>query len=176
MNFVKPKLLLCLALVLIGGLFGCSTTASNHPFGLPLRYHNAQNNFTFFLPASWRGYSALIQQWNGETYSPTADKLIVTGHGPIITFRHPQWQTNAPYQDLPVLVFTRAQWDLLHQGKLWPSLFAGGAMDELWHTQKFVFAMSSRYNAEDDVKGWKSAADIIKQNCAVNKMPHLYPE
>jgi hypothetical protein len=173
---MKPKLLLALALVLSSALTGCSTNAPNHPYGLPLRYRNARYDFTFFLPTSWRGYSALIQQWEGESYSPTADKLIVVGHGPMITFRHPQWHPNAPYQDIPVLVFTRAQWDLLHQGKLWPSLFAGGTMDELWHSQKFVFAMSSRYNAADDVKGWKSTGDIIKQNCAANKMPYLYPE
>src|SRR5207249_7061859 len=29
---------------------------------------------------------------------------------------------------------------------LWPSLFAGGIMDEIWHNRKYVFAMSSRYN------------------------------
>ena len=31
-------------------------SASRSP-GLPLRYYNAQYDFTFFLPANWRGHS-----------------------------------------------------------------------------------------------------------------------
>jgi hypothetical protein len=89
---------------------------------LPLRCHNAQYGLTFLLPTSWQGYSFLIQQWDGETYLSAADKLITVGHGLAITLRHPRWQASAPYQDIPILVFTRAQWDALHQGKLWPSL------------------------------------------------------
>ena len=49
-------------------------------------------------------------------------------------------------------------------------------MDELWHNQRFVFAMSSRYNAYDAVREWKKVAEIVEQNCAANKMVHLYPE
>ena len=94
----------------------------------------------------------------------------------MITLRHPQWQADAPYQDIPILVFTRAQWDELHQGRLWPSIFAGGVMYELWHNQKYVFAISSRYNWEEDAKGWKEADDIIQTNCSVHTEPHLYPE
>ena len=151
-----------------------SGDSANRLSGLPLRYHNGQYGLTFLLPASWQGYSVLIQQWDGETYSSAADKLIVVGHGPTITLRHPHWQASAPYQDIPILVFTRAQWDALHQGKLWPSLYAGGVMDELWHSRKYVFAMSSRYNTRDDVKGWKEAGEIVEQNRAANKMLHLY--
>jgi hypothetical protein len=36
--------------------------------------------------------------------------------------------------------------------------------------------MSSRYNAADEVRGWKEVVDIVEQNRAANKMPHLYPE
>ena len=154
---------------------GC-VNAPRQPSGLPLRYHNARYDLTFFLAASWRGYSVLIQQWDGETYSPTADKTIVVGHGPMITLRHPQWQASAPYQDIPILVFTRAQWDALHHGKLWPSLYAGGIMEELWHNRKYVFAISSRYNADDSVNNWREVANVVEQNCAAHNMPRLYPE
>jgi hypothetical protein len=141
-----------------------------------LRYHNAQYNLTFSLPANWQGYSVSVQQLDDVKYSPTEDRQIVVGHTPMIILRHPKWQATTPYQDIPILVFTRAQWDDLHHGGLWPSIFAGGMMDELWHNQHFVFAMSSRYNAADEVEGWKDAAAIIKQNHAINEMPHLYPE
>lgn len=173
---MKSKLILCLALVLSGGLLGCSTNAPNQPSGLPLRYDNAQFGFTFFLPAGWRGYSVLIQQLDDEAYSAAEDKQIIVGYTPMITLRHPQWQASAPYQDIPILVFTRDQWDALHHGKLWPSFFAGGMINELWHNQRFVFAMSSRYNAADDVKGSKVAGRIIATNCASHTEPTLYPE
>jgi len=169
------KLLLCLALALSGGLSGCSTTR-NQLSGLPLRYHNSQYDFTFFLPASWRGYSVSIQQLDDEAYSPAEDKQIIVGYTPMITLRHPQWQVSAPYQDIPILVFTRDQWDALHRGKLWPGYYAGGVMDEMWHNQKYVFALSSRYNAADDVKGWKEVGGIIATNCAAHTEPTLYPE
>jgi hypothetical protein len=93
----------------------------------------------------------------------------------MITLRHPRWQSDAPFQDIPIVVFTRAQWDALNHGKFWPSLFAGGVMDELWHNQSFVFAMSNRYNW-GELEGAKEVAEIIEQNCAANKMGHLYSE
>jgi hypothetical protein len=143
---------------------------------LPIHYQNPEYDLTFLLPASWQGYSVLVQQWDGETYSTATDKTIVVGRGPMITLRHPRWQASAPYQDIPILVFTRSQWDALNHGNLWPSLFAGGTMYELWHSQRFVFAISSRYNAADEVSGWKEVAEIVEQNRAANKMSQLYPD
>src|SRR2546426_1113307 len=149
---------------------GCSSMdVASQPSGLPLRYHDARYGLTFFLPANWRGYSVSIQQLEDETYSPAEDKQIVVGHTPMLTLRHPQWQASAPYQDIPILILTRPQWDALHLGKLWPSVFAGGVMDELWHKQEYVFTMSSRYNAADGVKAWKEAADIVEKNRAANR-------
>jgi len=45
----------------------------------------------------------------------------------------------------------------------------------MWHNRKYVFAISSRYNAADEVKGWREAADIIATNCASHPEPTLYP-
>ena len=153
-----------------------SLKTASQPSGLPLRYRNAQYDLTFFLPASWRGYSVLVQQLDDERYSFAEDRQIIVGHTPMITLRHPQRQDSAPYQDIPILVFSRSQWDALHHGELWPSLFAGGTMGELWRNQGFVFAMSSRYNATNEVSGWKEVAEIIERNRTTNTMPYLYPE
>src|SRR5690242_122149 len=91
---------------------GCNTMdVAGHPPDLPLRYEDARYGLTFFLPATWRGYSAPVEQVQDEKYSAAEDKQIVVGHTPMIVLRHPQWQTSAPYQDIPILVFTRAQWD-----------------------------------------------------------------
>ena len=166
-----------LAIIVVLLFTGCSSPrASNRLSGLPLCYRNEQYEFTFFLPISWRGYSVLVQQWDSASYRPAADELVVMGHGPMITLRSPQWRANAPSQDIPILVFTRAQWDALHRGKLWPSHYAGGFMREMWHTREYVFGLSSRYNAADDVQGWKEVGDVVELNEAANRMPHLYPE
>jgi hypothetical protein len=172
---MNARISLCLALILSSVLFGCSTV-QNHPADSPVVYHDSEYGLTFWLSASWRGYSVLVRQLDDEVYSPARDKLIIVGHNPMITLRHPQWQASAPYQDIPILVFTRAQWDDLNHGGLWPSIFAGGAMDELWHNQTFVFAMSSRYNAADEIEGEKEVEDIINRNCAIHPEPHLYPK
>ena len=89
---------------------GCNTMhVSDHPAGLPLCYRNARYGLAFYLPPTWRDYSVSVQQLDDERYSPTDDKRIVVGHTPMIVLRHPQWQTSAPYQDVPILVFTRIQ-------------------------------------------------------------------
>ncbi|EEF57967.1 conserved hypothetical protein [Pedosphaera parvula Ellin514] len=164
-----------LAIVALLGA-GCSGHKdSSEVASAPVRYENAEYGLTFLLPESWRGYSVLVEQWNGDKYSAAADKLVVVGHGPIITLRHPQWQANAPRQDIPILVFTRAQWDELHRGNLWPSLYAGGVMNELWHSQKYVFAMWSRYDLRE-LNGRQEVAEIVEKNRAVNKMERLYEE
>ena len=157
---------------------GCSSmNTAKRPDALPVRYHNAKYDLTFYLPTSWRGYSVSIQQVEDEKYSPAEDRLVTVGYTPMFTLRNPQWQKNAPYQDIPILMFTRAQWDALHRGKLWPSLFAGGTMDELWHNENYVFAMSSRtFGFNDELKCWRETEEIVRQNLDINKMPHLYSE
>ena len=167
---MKSKIIFCLALVLGGGLFGCKTAQPN----AQIIYHNAKYDFTFSLPASWQGYSVLIQQWEGETYSSTLDKTVVTGHGPIIILRHPQWKEIEPYQDIPILVFTRSQWNSLNHGNLWPSLYAGGAIDEIGHSQKYVFVISSRYNW-GELNSSKEVAEIVNRYQEANA-PTLYPK
>jgi len=39
------------------------------------------------------------------------------------------------------------------------------------HNDKYVFGVHNRFNAADDVKGWKEATDAVEQNRAAN--PHL---
>ena len=169
---MNPKLLLCLALALSGGLIGCST-AHNDLSGLPIRYHNAQYDFTFNLPATWKGSSVLTQHWEGETYLREKDKDVVLARGPMIVLRNPQWKTNNLYQDIPVYIFTRRQWDDIYLGK-YDAAGASGVIYELWHDDKYVFGIHSRYNADDSLNGWKEAQDIVNQNCAAHPEPHLH--
>jgi hypothetical protein len=144
---------------------GCgSLNVPNHPSDLPLRYHNAQYDFTFFVPASWKGYSILVQQWNGGE----------AWHGPIIVLRHPQWRVDDPYQDIPIMVFTRSQWEACgHDGGFFP--YAGGVIDEMCKNRKYVFGIYSRF-AYDELKGFQEVGTIFQRNQAANNTPHLHPD
>jgi hypothetical protein len=124
-------------------------------------YHDAQYGLNFDLAPDWNGYSVLTQTWQAEEYDAKLDRDVNIGHGPIIVLRHPRWTADAPYQDIPILVFSRAQWtaDMQDTG-----IFAGGCIDELSHNDHYVFAIHSRYNFADDVKGLQEAADIVERN------------
>jgi ankyrin repeat protein len=91
----------------------------------------------------------------------------------VIVLRHPKWRVDDPYQDIPITVFTRSQWESDQQGRF--GIGAGGFDLEMWHNQKYVFGMSTRYNAADGVKGWKEVADIVERNRVAIKMPRLQP-
>jgi hypothetical protein len=167
---MKPRILLGLAFVLSGGWFGCIMAK---PSAAPVCYHNAEFDFTFSLPARWQGYAVLMQPWVGQTYSPAMDAVTTGEHGPVIVLRHPQWQATDPDQDIPIRVFTRSQWAAEKRGRF--TIGAGGFDEEIAHNAKYVFAISSRFNADDSVKGWKEAGDIVTRNRAAHE-PRLQPE
>jgi len=152
---------------------GCAS-AQTHPSGLPLSYRNKEYAVAFFLPASWQNFLVLSNHWEGISHLPGKDVPAITTGGPIIILRHPKWTPKKPYQDIPIMIFTRSQWEANKQGGF---TIGGGGFDmELWHNQKHVFGISSRYNAADDVMGWKEVGDILEQNRVAHKMARLYPE
>jgi hypothetical protein len=171
---MKTEIVLLLAFALSGGLFGCSTTDGNVRLAVPVRYQDSRYDLTFALPSGWQGYEVLKQQWEGQTYLAAMDKTTVPEQGPVIVLRHPQWTAGNPSQDIPILVFTRGQWDSLHHGNF--TIYAGGVVYELWHNQKYVFGIHSRYNADDSATGWREAQDVVERNSKIHDTPHLYPE
>jgi hypothetical protein len=146
----------------------------SHPPGSALRYHNAKSGFTFFMPASWRGYSVLHEQWEAQTYLPANDTTLIVAHGPVIVLRHPHWTVSEPYQDITFLVYTRSQWDAEKQGKFCSTYFAGGTMVEMWHNRKYVFAMST-HESKSELNGWREVSEIVSHNLHAYEPP-LYPE
>jgi hypothetical protein len=150
---------------------GCGCL-SDPPSNASLRYRSPLYDITFSLPPGWQGYSVMTQTWGGQTYSPATDSLVATERGPMIVLRHPQWKAGAPYQDIPVLVFTREQWAAYRQGRF--EVGAGGFQFEIGHNLKFVFTISTRYNADDSVQGWKQVDEIVERNRAANA-PSLFP-
>lgn len=153
-------------------LAGACTHPGHHASAIT--YRNNAYGLTFRLPPSWNNYTVVTNHWQGFSYIPAKDTTEVTVRGPTIILRHPKWSATEPYQDIPIMVFTRSQWDADKHGKL--SIGAGGFDEELWHNRKYVFALSSRYNAADDVKAWKEVEQIIQQNRVIHHGPLLYPE
>jgi len=107
-----------------------------------LVYKNNNYGFNFLLPLSWQGYSVITESWTGNLVDSTSTQEF---KGPEILIRNPLWTTKTPYQDIPVMIFTPAQWDLVQQEKL--SLGAAPiGPSELGRNAKFIFALPARYN------------------------------
>jgi len=83
----------------------------------------------------------VTDQWEGTAIG--AAKIAATG--PLLSIRHPKWTSQNPRQDIPIMVFTLAQWNSLQQDK-----FHIGAApinpSELGRNNKYVFALPARYN------------------------------
>jgi hypothetical protein len=119
-------------------------------------YTNTQFGFHFSLPKTWKGYSIITYEWEGGTgANATGTK------GPIIVIRHPRWTEAEPREDIPIMVFTHPEWNLIarDQGELIVSA-APFPPSELGRNAKFVFALPPRYNS-DLSTGWEEVAQIM---------------
>jgi len=107
-------------------------------------YKNNQYGFSIALPDSWKGYTVLNSQWEG-TYLDGSNKII---HGPKITLRHPLWAESAMREDMPVMIFTKAEWLLVgHERGYEISLGAAPFPPSmLGQNSKYVIALPARYN------------------------------
>jgi hypothetical protein len=111
-------------------------------------YTNTQYGFTFSLPESWKGFSIVSQQWEGYPLDDTGQgsgEQAGPIHGPLLLIRHPLWTQANPRQDIPIMVFTLAQWQQVEQEKLSVSA-APIPPSELGRNDMFVFALPARYN------------------------------
>ena len=109
-------------------------------------YVNKQYGFRFYLPESWKGYSILVDSWKGSrTGNEATGASAQPESGPKISIRHPLWSSNDPRQDIPIMIFTPAQWKLIEDEKLSVSAAPIGP-SELGHNAKYVFALPARYN------------------------------
>lgn len=119
-------------------------------------YKNNQYGFSFTLPKSWSGYSIIDQIWEGNDV-----KLgKITETGALISIRHPQWTSKNPRQDIPIMVFTLAQWNLIQQGKISIGAAPIGP-SELGRNNVYVFTLPARYNFAF-LTGYKEVEDILK--------------
>jgi hypothetical protein len=107
-------------------------------------YKNTQYGFVFSLPKSWSNYSIVIGKWEGRAVAgPQSGKIITSGE--LIIIRHPEWTSQNPRQDIPIMIYTIDQWNSLQHEE-----FSVGAApippSELARNSKYVFALPARYN------------------------------
>lgn len=103
-------------------------------------YDNTQYGFIFPLPDSWKGYTIVIDKWEGNSISGASVEK-----GPTVIIRSPRWTEAVPTQDIPIMIFTLPQWKSLQERK-----FHIGAApldpSELDRNSEYVFALPARYN------------------------------
>lgn len=135
--------ILVIVALLVGAVW-YSQSVKNAPTATSLEYKNAQYGFTFSLPISWSGYSIVTDTWEGYVFSAQGAD-IPNEQGPQISIRHPLWTQTVPRQDIPIMVFTIAQWNALQQD----AFHIGAAPinpSELGRNANYVFALPARYN------------------------------
>ncbi|MFC5406542.1 hypothetical protein [Cohnella soli] len=107
-------------------------------------YENTRYGFRFTLPNSWQGYTIVSNQWEGLSLGDsTGEKVVATG--PILSIRHPEWTKKNPRRDIPIMIFTLAQWNSLQQEDFHIGAAPVGP-NELGRSSKYVYALPARYN------------------------------
>ncbi|MFC4410103.1 hypothetical protein ACFOZY_06580 [Chungangia koreensis] len=120
-------------------------------------YENDKYGFLFKLPAGWKDYSIVEDEWKGVS---TNGEVIETG--PIISIRHPEWTPENPRQDIPIMILNLEQWELMQSDE-----FHIGAAPirprELARNVQYVFALPARYNFAFPT-GYEEVEKIIESN------------
>jgi hypothetical protein len=149
----RPALLI----LLLAASGAIKMTAEAKATGPSIEYRNAQYGFCFSLPASWKGYSIMSSQWAGS--SPPGSQNLTKG--PLLRIRHPDWTDQDPHEDIPIMVFTQAQWRLVESDRLDVSGAAPFGPSQLGHDASYVFALPPRFDY-DFVTGWQEVEALIR--------------
>lgn len=129
--------------------------AGQNPPAEAIVYRNTKYGFSFSLPEEWKGYTILTTNWEGGN----AEKGDIE-RGPVITIRHPRWTKENPRQDIPIMVFTVAQWASVEHGDLSASAAPVGPA-ELGRNRKYVFALAPRSD-NNNVAGVDEVNEILR--------------
>ena len=124
------------------------------PSTTSVTYKNTDYGFDFSLPINWQGYSIVKDTWKGNMLKGT-----VAQSGPKLLIRNPKWTTSAPYEDLPILVFTIPQWNA-YLAEDFSISAAPIQASELARNNKYGFALPPRWDFDYSLN-YKEAQDII---------------
>ena len=123
-------------------------------------YTNTDYGFTFALPSDWAGFTIQTTEWQGSPVDSSSSSSEPNPTGPQIQIRNPRWTEADPYQDIPIMVFTLEEWNLVTQDELSVSA-APIPPSELGRNSKYVFALPARYNYACPT-GWEEVETILK--------------
>ncbi len=98
------------------------------------------------------------EQWNGTILS--SGQAV---HGPQLLIRHPGWTQEKPYQDIPIMIFTPAEWKQVAAVTMSVSAAPIGP-EELGQNTKYVFALPPRWIGFDDALGQDEVNAWMSQN------------
>jgi hypothetical protein len=163
---MRKILVAVLILIFSVSLFGCAkekkdqqaTPQPNEAADKQTIYKNPQYGFTFTLTDTWQGYTIVSEKWEGLGIG--SEEIVATG--PEISIRHPQWTKDNPRQDIPIMIFTLAQWQDLQQEKFHIGAAPMGP-SELGRNDKYVFALPARYNYAFPT-GYEEVEDILSNH------------
>ena len=156
--------LLVVAVLLIAGFFMWQEYLAGNTQPAPMvqppqtgqTYTNSQYGFSLQLPDSWAGYSVMVQSWQGRQLDNNAQF-----QGPQIILRNPHWTAQIPWQDIPVMVFTKEEWALVQAENLAVSAAPIGP-SKLGENQNYVFALPPRWYGFTDAQGQTEAVQITQ--------------
>ena len=159
-NLIPAFLLVCAAIVPISGpAQGASPqSAAPAPLPTPIVYRNLQYGFCFLLPADWKGYTIVVDQWSGNVLDKPQKES-----GPQLSIRNPKWTKADPWQDIPIMIFTPSQWKLVAADNLAVSAAPIGP-SVLGQNEGYVFALPPRWIGFYDVKGIDEVQTLMNQN------------
>ncbi len=121
-------------------------------------YKNTSYGFRVALPADWTGFTTLALTWQATDVA--SGNIAATG--PKIVIRHPLWTAAKPYEDLPIMVFTTAQWAKVGTpDAVWSLGAAPIPPTFLASNSQYVFALPARYNY-DFAAGFQELDDAIR--------------
>lgn len=121
-------------------------------------YRNNVYGFCFVLPEGWKGYSIVPEQWSGAILS--SGQAV---KGPQLLIRNPKWTAANPYQDIPIMVFTPAEWQHAKNDDMSVSAAPIGP-SELGSNSKYVFALPPRWIGFIDTLGQDELNAWMQQN------------
>jgi hypothetical protein len=82
---------------------------------------------------------------------------------PQLLIRNPKWTEEKPYQDIPIMVFTPAEWQQVEAVTMSVSAAPIGP-SELGHNSQYVFALPPRWIGFDDTLGQDEVSAWTSQN------------
>jgi hypothetical protein len=124
-------------------------------------YENLLYGLRVQLPSSWIGFTVDIRTWNATGVVNSAN----VGSGPEIHIVHPLSTTARPRQDIPVMVFTFAEWDKVKGSNdvAWTVSAAPFPPSELARSAGYVFALPPRAFGYATPEGWEEVERLVRE-------------